>query len=237
MALVVLIKGVNVGGHRTFRPTAMAKSLRRFGAINIGAAGTFITRGRVSRTELRAAIRRLLPFEAEVIICDGREIRRLSSQDPFAGQPSSPEIVRFVSVSANRRPLLSVLPLDLPATGRWGLRVLAQHDRFILGLYRREMKAISNLARLEKIIGVPITTRSWSTIHLLARRLERPVSSRGRRPRGQWPGIHDAQNKPRNDLAKRRSEPPPRAFTFSMTERHSVEAKLCSGGSRSAGYR
>src|SRR5215211_1038215 len=128
MALVVLIKGVNVGGHRTFRPRAMAKSLRRFGAINVGAAGTFIARGGVSRTQLRAAIRRLLPFEAEVIICEGREIRRLALQDPFADQPSGREIVRFVSVLAKRRPAFSVLPLDLPASGRWGLRVLAQHD-------------------------------------------------------------------------------------------------------------
>ena len=172
MALVVLLKGVNVGGHRTLRPSAIAKSLRRFGAINVGAAGTFIARGPVSRTQLRTAIRRLLPFEAEVIICDGREIRQLASQDLFAGQPSGREIVRFVSVLAKRRPPLSVLPLDLPAAGRWGLRVLAQHDRFVLGLYRREMKAISNLGQLEKIIGVPITTRSWSTIQLLARRLE-----------------------------------------------------------------
>ena len=198
MALVVLLKGVNVGGHRTFRPSAMAKSLRQFRTINVGAAGTFITRGPVSRRQLRAAIRRLLAFEAEVIICEGREICQLASRDPFAGQPSGREIVRFVSVLAKRRPPLSALPLDLPATGRWGLRVLAQHDRFVLGLYRREMKAISNLGQLEKIIGVPITTRSWSTIQLLAQRLEPSVSSRRRLPGVQGRGIRDSRNKPRN---------------------------------------
>jgi len=171
MALIALIKGGNVGGHRTFRPSAIGKSLSRFGAVNVGAAGTFIIRGRVSRTQLRTAIRRLLPFEAEVIICDAGEIRHLASQDFFAGQPSGRELVRFVSVLARRRPSLSVLPLDIPPRGRWGLRVLAQQDRFVVGLYRREMKATSHLGRLEKIVGVPITTRSWSTIQLLARQV------------------------------------------------------------------
>ena len=44
MALVVLLKGINVGGHRTFRPV-----------VNIGAAGTFVIRQPVTRTQLSVA--------------------------------------------------------------------------------------------------------------------------------------------------------------------------------------
>ena len=40
--LVVLLKGVNVGGHRTFRPSVLAKALRRYDVVNIGAAGTLV---------------------------------------------------------------------------------------------------------------------------------------------------------------------------------------------------
>ena len=36
MALVVFLRGVNVGGHRTFRPTKLAVALKHLGAINIG---------------------------------------------------------------------------------------------------------------------------------------------------------------------------------------------------------
>ncbi|MBY0496071.1 MAG: DUF1697 domain-containing protein [Cyanobacteria bacterium] len=46
MALVVFLRGVNVGGHRTFRPAALAKQLEHLGAINIGAAGTFASPNR-----------------------------------------------------------------------------------------------------------------------------------------------------------------------------------------------
>ncbi len=41
MAAVVFIRGVNVGGHRPFRPAAFAKELSAFDVVNIGAAGTF----------------------------------------------------------------------------------------------------------------------------------------------------------------------------------------------------
>ena len=42
MALVVFLRGVNVGGHRTFRPTTLTKQLKHLDAVNIGAAGTFV---------------------------------------------------------------------------------------------------------------------------------------------------------------------------------------------------
>jgi hypothetical protein len=56
MAQVVLLKGVNVGGHRTFRPSVLAKQLERFDVVNVGAAGTFVVRKTVSRTKLRAEL-------------------------------------------------------------------------------------------------------------------------------------------------------------------------------------
>ena len=172
MALVVFLKGVNVGGHRTFRPNVLAKELARFDAVNVGAAGTFVIRRPVSRMKLRAELVRRLPFEAEIMICDGNDIVRLTSGDPFAGQPSGPDIVRFVSVLAKRRPPLSTVPLNIPADGEWGVRILACWDRLVLGLYRRQMKAIGYLGQLEKVFGVPVTTRNWNTILAVARILK-----------------------------------------------------------------
>jgi len=36
MALVVFLRGVNVGGYKTFRPGALAKDLAEFGVVNAG---------------------------------------------------------------------------------------------------------------------------------------------------------------------------------------------------------
>lgn len=172
MALVVLLKGVNIGGHRTFRPTTLARALKRLGAINVGAAGTFVIRKPISRAQLRAEIQRRLPFTTEIVICDGRDILDLVSRKPFVSQPSGPAVVQFVSVLTKRRRPRAGLPLNLPATGRWCVRILAHQHRFVLGLYRREMHAIGYLGRLEKIIGIPMTARSWTTIQSIARILE-----------------------------------------------------------------
>lgn len=172
MAQVVLLRGVNVGGHRVFRPSVLAKELAHLGVVNVGAAGTFVVRGAVGRTQLRAELRRRLPFAAEVMICHGRDILRLASGDPFAGQPSGPDIVRFVGVLARRRRPASPVPLDIPAAGEWGLRVVACEDRFVVGMYRREMKAVGYLGQLDRVFGVPVTTRGWNTILAIARVLK-----------------------------------------------------------------
>lgn len=166
---MVLLKGINVGGYRNFRPSLLAKDLARFDVVSVGAAGTFVVRKKVSDAHLRAELTRRLPFQADVLICRGSDIVRLAFSDPFAGQPSGPQIVRFVSLLAKRRQPSSPLPLILPSGGEWGLKVLSVRDRFVLGVYRRQMKAIGYLGQLEKIFGVPVTTRNWNTITAIAR--------------------------------------------------------------------
>lgn len=172
MALVVLLRGVNVGGHKTFRPSALAKDLHHFDIVNIGAAGTFVVRAPVGRTQLRAELARRLPFETEAVICDGTDLVRLASGDPFAGEPSGKQYYPFVSVLAKRRKAPAPLPFIVPAEGEWGMKVLGCQDQFVYGICRREMKAIGYIARIEKMFGVPATTRTWSTIQTIARALK-----------------------------------------------------------------
>jgi uncharacterized protein (DUF1697 family) len=174
VALVVLLRGVNVGGHRTFRPTTLVARLKHYDVVNIGAAGTLVVRGRVSRTELRAELARSLPFDTEIVLCDGREILEMMARDHFAGQPAGPDVVRFVSVLARRPRLAPEAPIRLPPSGEWMLQILAREDRFVVGVYRRHMKAIGHLGTLDRLFGVPATTRNWNTIAAIARVLDPP---------------------------------------------------------------
>jgi uncharacterized protein (DUF1697 family) len=164
VAFVVFLRGVNVGGHRTFRPSRLAQQLRHFDAVNIGAAGTFVIRQPATQAQLRAEIARRLPFDAEIVICRGREIVRLVEQNVFSGHPVRPDVVRFVSVLTRRARSTPPLPVRLPASGRWLLQVLGREGRFVLGQYRRHMKTIGHLGALDRIFGVPVTTRNWHTI-------------------------------------------------------------------------
>jgi len=172
MALVVLLRGINVGGHRTLRPSALAEELKHLGAVNIGAAGTFVIRQRVTRTRLRAELRRRLPFDAGLAICEGREIARLVSRNPFENQPQRPGLVRFVSVLSRRPRSTPHTPMTLPSRGPWLVKILGRDDRFVFGLYRRHMKVIGHLGSFDRLFGVPAITRNFNTIAAIARVLE-----------------------------------------------------------------
>jgi uncharacterized protein (DUF1697 family) len=172
VAHVVLLRGVNVGGHRTFKPSLLAKELQHLGAVNIGAAGTFVIPGRVGQAQLRRELERRLPFVSEIVICNGRDITRLLTHRVFDRHPAQPGVTRFVSVLSRRPRSMPPLPISMPATGRWLLKVHALDGRFVLGEYRRHMKVIGYLGSLDRIFGVPATTRNWNTVTAIANLLD-----------------------------------------------------------------
>ena len=169
MAWVVFLRAVNVGGTNLCRPAQIAKQLSQFGVVNIGAVGTFVVRGNVSESMLRAALARKLPFKCEIMICPAKAVVDLVRTDPFANQPSGPDITRFVSVLHKRPQNVPSLPLCLPSDKDWLLKIVTIPDRFVLGLYRRKMKAIGYLGKIEKLLGVAVTTRSWNTIQKIVK--------------------------------------------------------------------
>src|SRR5262245_64114763 len=93
------------------------------------------------------------------MICPAREIIKL--RDPFPTEASGSNIVRFVSVLAKRLRNPPTVPFGVPSTENWLVKIVAIEGRFVLGLYRREMKAISYLVKVEEEIGIPVNTRNW----------------------------------------------------------------------------
>ena len=154
MRWVVFLRAVNVGQANRCQPAVIASQLARFGVINVGAVGTFVVREDVSESALRTAFAKKLGFKCEIMICPARDIIKLASNDPFSEQRSDPNIIGFVNILAKRLPSPPSLPLCLPADDDWLLKIIAIENRFVFGLYRREMKAISYLGKVEKLLGV-----------------------------------------------------------------------------------
>ncbi len=75
MASAVFLRAVNVGGSSVFSPAAVAKKLD---LVNIGAAGTFVARRRVSARE----IARELLFETDIVVRPGVEVTELVAAGP-----------------------------------------------------------------------------------------------------------------------------------------------------------
>jgi uncharacterized protein (DUF1697 family) len=201
MALVAFLRGVNVGGHRTFRPSVVAKELSAFGVVSVGAAGTFVAREPGTRTKFRAALLGRLPFRTEVVICNGADLLRLEARNPFGDEPVQDGVVRFVTVLAKAGAIQVALPVAWPLDGDWLVRVVASEGQFVFGMYRRHMQTIRYLGQVEKLYQGPATTRNWNTIAAVVRILRGDkgrVGAIASRPRPEPSGCPPAPRLRRN---------------------------------------
>lgn len=153
----------------------LTRELGDYDVVNVGAAGTFVVRKPRSRAKFHAELLRKLPFEAEVVICDGRDLIRLEKENPFGNEQSDPDIIRFVSILSRPGRGPADIPFAIPPGGEWFVRVIASKNRFVVGMYRRHMKTIGYLGQIDKLFGVPATTRNWNTILAVVRILKGEV--------------------------------------------------------------
>jgi uncharacterized protein (DUF1697 family) len=164
MASVVFLRAVNVGGHKTFKPSAFAKELAHLDAVNVGAAGTFVVRKSIAPEKLRREILRRLPFEPEIMICPASDLLKLAAED-FQDEPAGKDVRRFVTILAKRPRKLPRLPIREPDSDAWQVKVVAVAGPFALSLWRRQGKRLIYPNEVvEKRLGVPATTRNWNTI-------------------------------------------------------------------------
>jgi len=172
MALIVFFRGINVGGHRRFRPSRLARDLSAYDVVNVGAAGTLVVRKPGPRAKFLAELRRKLPFEAEVAFCNDGDLIRLEMEDPFRSEPSRHDVVQFVSILSRTSRGNVSLPATIPQTGESFVRIIGSKNRLVFGVYRRHMKTIGYLGQIDALFGAPATTRSWNTIRSVLRILK-----------------------------------------------------------------
>jgi uncharacterized protein (DUF1697 family) len=173
MALVVFVRGVNVGGRKTFRPSAFAAELADFEVVNVGAAGTFVVRKSISQAVLRAELLRRLPVQAEFMTCPGRDVLALAAGDPFGDVTSNKDLTRYVSVLASRPRALPPLPITQPASEDWQVQIIGMTGRFALSLHRRMGRTLVYPNEVvEKKLGVSATSRNWNTVEAVCKVLK-----------------------------------------------------------------
>jgi hypothetical protein len=164
MALIVFFRGMNVGGHRIFRPSVLAQDLRASDAVNVGTAGTLVIRKPGLRAKFLAELRRKLPNETTVAFCNGSDLIRLEREDPFGTDPLCADVVPFVSILSQAGRHKVSLPVALPEGDEWLVRIMGSKSRLVYGVYRRHMRTIGYLGQIDRLFGAPAITRSWTTI-------------------------------------------------------------------------
>ncbi len=152
----------------------MAKELQRFDVVNVGATGLFVVRNPGSSQTFRSELVGRLPFDTQVAFCDGADVLALESHAPFEGITADRDHVRFVSIFTGPVPgRLPAMPFGIPSNDDWYVRILGRKGQFVFGVYRRHMRTISYLGRIDKALGVPVTTRNWNTIDAVLKVLKR----------------------------------------------------------------
>jgi len=166
---VVFLRAANVGGRNVFRPAVLARALEHLDVRNVGAAGTFVVRGKASPAAIRREILARLPFEPGMAVLPARDIRALVRARPFAGARLSKDVRAWVAVLDGAPRSRPVLPVAVPAGKAWSVLFERLEGRFALGLWRRQPRGfVFPNPVVEKAVGVPATTRWWETIERVA---------------------------------------------------------------------
>lgn len=174
------MRGVNVGTAKRFQPSLLARELEHLGVSNLGAAGTFVVRGRLGQAALRAEFLRRLPFSCDLMVCEGRDLLKLAAAAPFPDSSEDPNLRRFVSVLAKRPPKPPALPWSYPPGDQWQVRLVGISGRFVLCHWRRLGPSfLEPNGVVEKQFGVRATTRNWNTILRVCKVLQEKRSHDG----------------------------------------------------------
>jgi len=103
---------------------------------------------------------------------------RLEVENPFGPEPCPSDVVRFVSILSKAGGVRVSLPVAFPSDAEWLVRVMSSQGQFVFGMYRRHMKTIGYLGQIDKLYGVPATTRNWNTIVRILRILKGQKNTR-----------------------------------------------------------
>jgi uncharacterized protein (DUF1697 family) len=170
MPWVIFLRGVNVGAHNRFQPSLLTTQLAPLRAVNVGAAGTIVVFGNISRTKLRSDVLKRLSFKPEVMICEAREILRLADASPLEDEKLDRDRRAFLTIVAKTPERLPRLPIYAPTTENWQVKVIAASGNLVLSLWRRAGDRILYPNEVvEKAFAAPSTTRSWNTIEKIVK--------------------------------------------------------------------
>lgn len=174
VASVVFLRGVNVGGHKAFRPSVLVGQLAALDVVSVGAAGTFVVRSNATAAQVRAAFRKSLPFDAQLMIAPARDLVALVETEPFSNAASRRADMQYICVLEKKPRNPPPLPIYVPEGRDWQVAVTAVRGAFVAALLRRIGRTfIYPNQVVEKRFGLAATTRGWPTILKVHQLLEK----------------------------------------------------------------
>ena len=182
---VAFLRAVNVGGHARVRMADLVDACAGAGCPGVR---TYIASGNVVFDapangakavceKIRGAVRRLVGDDACVVIRSLRELDDLIAKAPFNTLERNATLKLCVTFLADKTRVRPKLPLR---SSKEAVDAIAMTDRDVFIVSRRKANGFYGFpnAFIEKELGVPATSRNWSTVTQVAEfARSRPVRS------------------------------------------------------------
>lgn len=171
---IAFLRAINVAGHAIVKMSDLREAFRTAGCRDVR---TYIQSGNIIFTppaadiaavnrKLQAVLLELLGTEATILYRSAGEIEELVHRDPFRIVQTEADAKRYVAFLARPPAGRPKLPL---CSSREGLEAfqMVNLDVFVVS---RRMKGRFGFPNnfIEKELGVPATTRNWSTVRRIA---------------------------------------------------------------------
>jgi uncharacterized protein (DUF1697 family) len=187
---VAFIRAINVAGRGIVRMTDLQKAFAAAGCRNVR---TVIQSGNVlfeaaqrsaPRTfrQVRAALRKLLDTEPEIVFRTLEDLERIARGDPFKRFAANRALKFYVVFLAQAPALRPKLPV---VSEKEAVEAIALKDSDVFIVSRRKKNGFYGFPNgiVEAEFGVPATSRNWSTVTKIIA-LAQPSARRVRPSRG-----------------------------------------------------
>ena len=170
MKYVILLRGINVGGHKKVQMAKLREVLTQAGYSGVKtllASGNVVLESpeeSISHLENRisALLETAFGFSIPVLVRMGEDILNIIREDPFKDIEVHKDIRLYVTFLRNE----PETPIEAPwASADGSYRILAVKDRMLLSVLDISVKKTVDAMQEEgKALGKEITTRNWNTV-------------------------------------------------------------------------
>jgi uncharacterized protein (DUF1697 family) len=170
--LIALLRGINVVGRNSLSMKDLAADLASLGLRDVKTyiqSGNVVFRSAAKDTaalarKIGAEIERQRVIEPHVIVLNRNQLEKIIAANPFPEAEMEPSTLHVNFLSAKPlNPNLAKLEDVRTKTERFALKREALYLHAPDGIGRSKLAA-----RIEKVLGVPVTSRNWRTVCKLA---------------------------------------------------------------------
>jgi uncharacterized protein (DUF1697 family) len=170
--LIALLRGINVVGRNSLSMKDLTADLTELGLRDVRTyiqSGNVVFRSAAKDTsalakKIGAEIKRQRVIEPHVIVLSLSQLEKIIAANPFPEAESDPSTLHVNIFSARpSKPNLARLDEVRTKTERFALKREAFYLHAPDGIGRSKLAA-----RIEKVLGVPVTSRNWRTVCKLA---------------------------------------------------------------------